>query len=74
MFNCLNCYGIRTTVEFSKDTNSVIFLSDISSASPCFRLTYTKRGKDTLNILFEISPPGKPDAFSKYIEAVARRK
>ncbi|MDP2208608.1 MAG: hypothetical protein Q8K98_07520 [Bacteroidota bacterium] len=61
-------------INYSTETNSVIFLSDLSPASPRFRLTYTKRGKDTLNILFEIAPHGKPDAFSKYIEATAHRK
>ncbi|MDI6803300.1 MAG: hypothetical protein QME58_05570 [Bacteroidota bacterium] len=65
---------INYDVEFSTDTNSVIFLSDILASSPRFRLTYTKQQKDAVSITFEIAPPGKPDAFSKYIEATAHRK
>jgi hypothetical protein len=65
---------INYTVEFSKDTNSVIFLSELVPSAPRFRLTYTKSENNTLKILFEIAPPGKPDSFTKYIEATAHRK
>jgi hypothetical protein len=64
---------INYTVEFSTDTNSVIFLSDLSPASSRFQLTYTKQPKDAVSITFEIAPPGKPDIFSKYIQATAHR-
>jgi hypothetical protein len=65
---------INYTVEFSKDTNSVIFLSELIPSSPRFRLTYTKAENSTMKILFEIAPTGKPDSFTKYIEATAHRK
>lgn len=65
---------INYTVEFTEDTNSVIFISDIIPSSPRFRLIYTKQHENTVCITFEIAPPEKPDAFSKYIEAVAHRK
>ncbi len=31
-------------------------------------------GGDALTLKFEVAPPGKPDAFSIYIEAKAKRK
>jgi hypothetical protein len=65
---------INYTVEFSKDTNSVIFLSELVPSAPRFRLTYTKSENNTVKILFEIAPPGKQDSFTKYIEATAHRK
>jgi hypothetical protein len=36
--------------------------------------TYTKVKEGTLKIKFAIAPPGKPQAFSPYIEAVLHRK
>jgi hypothetical protein len=65
---------INYSVTFSSDSNSVIFVSDVSPAAPRFRLTNKKAGTDKISILFEIAPPGKPDSFSRYIEATARRK
>jgi hypothetical protein len=65
---------IDYTVEFFKDTNSVIFISELIPSEPRFRLTYTKSENSTLKILFEIAQPGKPDSFTKYIEAAAHRK
>ncbi len=64
---------INYTVKFSPDSNAVIFLSDSSPASPRFRLTYTKAGINSVNITFDIAQPGKPEEFSKYIEAKAIR-
>jgi len=51
----------------------VQFIGDASPANPRFRLTYRKTGPDMLGIRFEIAMPGKPDAFTTYIEATARR-
>ncbi len=65
---------IRYTVEFSKDSSSVIFLSDVLPSSPRYRLTYMKAGENQVRITFEIAPADKPEAFSRYIESVARRK
>jgi hypothetical protein len=64
---------IRYTVEIVKD-NSAVFVSDSTAPGPRFRLTYTKQGPDSMRIAFDIAPPGKPQVFAKYIEAVARRK
>ena len=54
--------------------DSVIFLSDTSSATPRYRLTYLRTAPETLKITFDIAPPGKSDAFTRYIEANASRK
>jgi hypothetical protein len=65
---------IHYTVEPSSDGNAVQFLSDASPSNPRYRLTYTKTGADTVAIKFEVAVPGKPDSFSTYIAAAARRK
>jgi len=65
---------IHYTVEPSSDGRAVQFLSDASPSNPRYRLTYTQTGADTVAIKFEIAVPGKPDSFSTYIEAAARRK
>jgi hypothetical protein len=64
---------IHYTVESSPDGQVVQFIGDASPANPRFRLTYRKTGADTLAIRFEIAMPAKPDTFSTYIEATARR-
>jgi hypothetical protein len=65
---------INYTVSLLKDQSSVVFVSDPSPSSPRFRLTNSKDGDKKIKILFEIAPPGKPEAFAKYIEASAHRK
>lgn len=65
---------IRYSTEFSSDSNSVVFISDPAPLTPRFRLTYEKKGGDMVTIRFEFAPPGKPDSFTRYIDAVARRK
>ena len=52
---------------------AILFISDPEPSAPRFRLTYTRTTADRLKLKFEIAPPGKPDAFSPYIEATARR-
>ena len=65
---------IEYAVEVSGDTNTVRFVSEPAASSPRYRLTYRLTGDETVAIQFEISPPGKPDSFSTYLEASARRK
>ncbi len=67
-------HTIHYTVEPSADGNSVAFLSEASDSQPRYRLTYRKTADDRVAIQFEIAPPGKPEAFSTYIQATARRK
>jgi hypothetical protein len=65
---------INYTVEFSADQNTLTFVSEIQPSAPRFRLTYIKSANETLKLKFEIAPPGKPEAFSLYIESALRRK
>jgi len=65
---------INYTVSFSKDSSAVIFVSDVMTGAPRFRLTNTRQGTDSMKITFEFAPPGQPEAFNRYIDAVARRK
>ncbi|HEY6332848.1 MAG TPA: hypothetical protein VI756_26220 [Blastocatellia bacterium] len=65
---------IEYSVTVSPDQKTVTFLSDAIASAPRYRLVYTKSGVDSLTLEFDIAPAGKPDSFSKYIEAKARRK
>ena len=65
---------INYSINISPDQKTIEFVSDVLPSSPRFRLTYVKTGSDTLTLKFEIAPPGKPDSFSTYIEAKAKRK
>jgi hypothetical protein len=65
---------INYAVSFSKDQNTLTFLSDASPSSPRFRFIYIKATSDKLKLEFDIAPPGKPEAFSKYVEGSAHRK
>jgi hypothetical protein len=65
---------IHYAVSFSKDQNTLTFLSDASPSSPRFRFIYTRTTPDKLKLEFDIAPPGKPDAFSRYVEGSAHRK
>jgi hypothetical protein len=65
---------INYEVSATRDAGAIQFLSDASPASPRYRLTDTTTGASSVSVKFEISPPGKPEAFSTYIQATARRK
>jgi hypothetical protein len=65
---------INYSVTLATDSNSIVFVSDAVPSTPRFRLTNTKAGTDKITITFEIAPPGKPESFTRYIEASARRK
>jgi hypothetical protein len=65
---------INYSITISPDQKTIEFVSDVLPSSPRYRLTYVKSGSDTLTLRFEIAPPDKPDSFSIYIEAKAKRK
>jgi len=65
---------IRYVASVSTDGNTIQFTSEAQPTSPRYRLTYSKNGDNALTLKFEIAPPGKPDAFTTYIEAKAHRK
>jgi hypothetical protein len=65
---------IHYAVEPSADGNSLQFVSDAAPSQARYRLTYRKTGAGRVALRFEIAPPGKPEEFSTYIDATARRK
>ena len=65
---------IQYTVSFAADGKTITLLRDVSPAAPRFRFIYTKGANDTLTTQFDLAPPGKPEAFTKYVTGTARRK
>lgn len=65
---------IHYNVSFSPDKKRITFLSEAAAGQPRFRLIYENLGQDTVNVVFEIAPPDKPDQFSKYVEGIVHRK
>ena len=66
-------HTIRYEVQAAADGSAVIFVSAAEPPGPRYRLTYTRVERDRLKIKFEIAAPGKPERFTTYIEAGARR-
>jgi hypothetical protein len=65
---------IHYTVSTNADMSRFIFLSEKSASGPRYRLAYDRISADTVGIMFEIAPPGKPDAFKTYLDGKAFRK
>jgi hypothetical protein len=65
---------IHYVVNLSGDGRQIVFLSEAGGGGPQFRLTYRDAGSGAVSVLFEMAPPDKPGQFSKYVEAVVRRK
>lgn len=61
---------IRYAVTASPE--AVVFTSE-PAPGPRFRLTYGKKAADLVTVTFEFAPPGKPEAFSTYLEALTRK-
>jgi hypothetical protein len=51
----------------------VVFLSEIKTSEPRYRLTYSRASATTLNGKFDVAPPGTPDAFAPYLSWAARK-
>jgi hypothetical protein len=64
---------ISYNAELAADKQSVVFLSDLLSGQPRFRLSYTKQKDGTINVKFEIAPPGKPDDFTVYLNGIVHK-
>jgi hypothetical protein len=62
-------------IRYVADTRpgEVVFLSEIKTSEPRYRLTYTRGSATTLNGTFDVAPPGKEDAFARYLSWSARR-
>ena len=65
---------INYTVTLFPDAKSIVFLSELRPSTPRYRLIYIMTGKDRVELTFEIAPPDKPDSFTTYIKAGARRQ
>jgi hypothetical protein len=65
---------INYFVNVSAESKSAVFTSPSVEKEARFRLSYALSGENSVNINFELAPPGQPDAFSTYISASAHRK
>jgi hypothetical protein len=68
-------HTIQYSVALSADMRTLTFISDASQSAPRYRFIFYRQAKDdALNFEFDIAPPGKPEAFSKYVDGKAFRK
>jgi hypothetical protein len=68
-------HTIQYSVALSEDGRTLTFISEPSQSAPRYRfIFYRQQQDDKLNFEFDIAPPGKPDAFSKYVDGKAVRK
>lgn len=65
---------IRYALEIAATGGTVTFLSETAAGQPRFRLAYSRVSADQVKVQFAIAPPGKPDEFMPYLEALTRRK
>jgi hypothetical protein len=65
---------IDYAVESLDDGKTLRWVSAPATASPRFRFTYRKLAANRLAVVFEIAPPGQPEAFKVYTEATVRKK
>lgn len=63
---------IRDATAMSPDRCFVTFESPRTATAAAYRLRYTFKSPDEVNIDFQIAPPGKD--FGSYITASAKRK
>jgi hypothetical protein len=67
-------HTIQYSVALSEDKRTLTFISEPSQSQPRYRfIFYRQTQPDTLNFEFDIAPPGKPDAFAKYVDGKAVR-
>jgi hypothetical protein len=64
---------IRYAVTIAGNGDAV-FLSDVASGEPRYRLTYKLTPHGVLRGTFAVAPPGKPDAFEQYLAWESRRQ
>jgi hypothetical protein len=66
-------HTIEYDVSPSPDGKVVTLVSKALPAAPRFRLVYTRLGPDSVDVKFEMAPPGSPEAFKVYTQGVTRR-
>ncbi|HZS49111.1 MAG TPA: hypothetical protein VFC63_28850 [Blastocatellia bacterium] len=67
-------FVIHYDVIKSDDKKVLTLISEPSPSAPRFRLVYTQISETTMTVRFDIAPPGKPEAFAKYVEGTLHRK
>jgi len=67
-------HTIHYTITFLEDPKTVVFTSTATPGMPTFRLSYFQLDPSTLNVKFEIAPPGKPNAFNPYLQGKVHRR
>jgi hypothetical protein len=67
-------HTIAYDVAVSPDGKTVTFLGRATPSAPRFRLVYTQAGVDTVDVRFEMAPPGSPEAFKVYTQGLMKRK
>lgn len=66
-------YTATAPTDGKIDGKSAVFLGDVETGAPRYRLTYAVTQPEHVSITFEIAPPGHPDQFHKYIQAELRK-
>ncbi len=66
-------HTIAYDVSVSSDGKTVTFVSKAAPSAVRFRLVYQQIARDTLNVRFEMAPPGSPEAFTVYTQGPMRR-
>jgi WD40-like Beta Propeller Repeat len=66
-------HTIEYDVSASPDGKTITFVSRPAASAPRFRLVYTQLATDSVDVKFEMAPPGSPDAFKVYTEGVTKR-
>ncbi len=64
---------IDYTATWSAAGDTLTFLSKPTASAPQFRLTYKKIDAQTLNVAFEMAPPGQAGAFKPYVSGRLKR-
>jgi hypothetical protein len=64
---------IHYAVQLDPANKTATFLSESEAGAPRYRLSYTGKPPDAVNIKFELAAPDKPDQFQTYIDATAKR-
>jgi hypothetical protein len=64
---------IEYTVLVSSGGSRIEWLSAIRPDEPRFRFTYVLTGPKTMNVRFEIAPPGQPDKFTTHVEGAVHK-
>lgn len=64
---------IRYAVAVAAGEGRAVFVSDPTPTAPRFRLTYARSGEATVDVVFEVAPPGQPNAFARYVSGRASR-